>query len=134
MPVKTRVETPVKYWKQAAERDWKTARDLHKTKHYDACLFFCHLTLEKMLKGLVVRASREPAPYTHNLEKLAHIAKLALSEEQIDQLRSIITFNIAGRYQDDKSAFHKKATKRYCENWLDISQKLYLWLKRQYRR
>ncbi|MFC1613218.1 HEPN domain-containing protein [Patescibacteria group bacterium] len=64
----------INYWKKSAERNWDTTLSLYKTKHYDSCLFFCHLTLEKLLKGLVVRQTNKTAPFIHDLEKLANTA------------------------------------------------------------
>ncbi len=74
----------IDYWKKSADYNWKTALDLFKTKHHDACLFFCHLTLEKIIKGLVVEYTDEPAPYIHDLANLATTANLTLSKKQID--------------------------------------------------
>ncbi|MBU2578508.1 HEPN domain-containing protein, partial [Patescibacteria group bacterium] len=74
------------YWKTTAGRNWETACSLFKLKHYDACLFFCHLAIEKMLKGLVVKKTKQAAPYIHHLEKLAKLAELKLTEEQIENL------------------------------------------------
>lgn len=53
------IEKQIEYWRQAGLRGFKTAQDLYKTKHYDACLFFCHLALEKLLKGLVVQNTKQ---------------------------------------------------------------------------
>ena len=127
------MKSHIAYWKKSAQQDWKVTQDLCKLKHYDGCLFFCHLTLEKALKGLVVQRTKTPAPHAHDLIKLAHIAQINLSSEQAELFNEISTFNIAGRYQDEKSAFHKKITKPYCEKWLKTSEKLYLWLKKEYQ-
>lgn len=122
------------YWKKSAEHNWKTAIDLFKTKHYDACLFFCHLALEKILKGLAVDFTSKPAPYIHDLEKLALMARLPISKEQSEYLKTITRFNIGGRYDDEKLAFYKSCTKEYAEKYLNISNELRLWLKKQYRK
>src|SRR3989344_1141822 len=126
------MDKQTKNWLTSAERDWQTAKDLFKTAHYDACLFFCHLALEKSLKGLVALATNEPAPYVHDLERLARFAKLPLSEKQKENLLIITTFNIAGRYQDEKNLLYKKATKAYTEKYVNITENLFLWLKQQY--
>ncbi|MFH1233664.1 MAG: HEPN domain-containing protein [Patescibacteria group bacterium] len=120
----------INYWEKSAERNWETALSLFKTKHYDACLFFCHLAIEKLLKGLVVGQTKKAAPYTHYLEELAKLIKLDLTKEQINNLKIITDFNIAGRYDDAKFAFYKKCTKKYTEKYLNISEELYLWLKK----
>ena len=127
------ISEQINYWKKSAERNWKTALSLFKTKHYDACLFFCHLTIEKLLKGLIVEQTKKPASYTHYLEELAtKLIKLNLTKEQINNLKIITNFNIAGRYDDAKFAFYKKCTKKYTEKYLKICEELYLCLKKQY--
>ncbi|MEW6086943.1 MAG: HEPN domain-containing protein [bacterium] len=126
------VNKQIDYWKETAQRDWKTALGLFKIKRYDACLFFCHLTLEKILKGLVVKQTNHPSPFIHDLEKLAFLSKLKLTEQQIQDLRTISTFNIAARYDNIKLAFYKKCTKNFTEKYLLTTKKLYLWLKREY--
>lgn len=85
-----------------------------------------------MIKGLVVITTGKEAPYIHDLVKLANLADLKMEKEVIEQLRIIITFNIAGRYQEEKLAFYKKCTKSYSNKYLNISQKLFLWLEKQY--
>lgn len=122
------------YWKDSARRNWETALSLFKSRHYDACLFFCHLTLEKILKALVVKKTNKPAPYIHDLAKLSEIAQLGMSESQIQNLRIITGFNMSARYDDVKLAFHKKCTKSYTKKYLEITKDLYLWLKKQYQK
>ncbi len=122
----------INHWKESSERSWKTALGLFKIKRYDACLFFCHLTLEKSLKGLVAKTTKNPAPYIHDLAKLSNLAQLNLSPDQIQNLRTITTFNISTRYDDIKFEFYKKCTKEYTEKHFLISKKLFLWLKKQY--
>ncbi|MFA5994955.1 MAG: HEPN domain-containing protein [Patescibacteria group bacterium] len=43
------LEEQINYWRQSAERNWKTSLDLFKTKHYDASLFYAHLAIEKII-------------------------------------------------------------------------------------
>jgi HEPN domain-containing protein len=128
------IEKQIVYWKKSSVRNLETAQSLLKLKHYDACLFFCHLTLEKIIKGLIAEHTSEPAPYIHDLANLAHAANLTLSKEQIDNLRIITTFNISGRYDNEKLNFYKACTNEYTEKYFNISKELYLWLKKQYRK
>ena len=97
------LQKQIQYWKDSSRRDWKTAEALFfKAKRYDACLFFCHLSLEKILKWLVVIKIKKSAPYTHDLAKLANLAGLKLTKDQLDNLKIINSFNISGRYDDAK--------------------------------
>ena len=128
------MNTQIEYWKKSAERTWKAAFSLFKNKHYDSCLFFCHLTLEKILKGLVVKQTKTAVPYIHDLAELARIAQLEFSDDQIQNFRIITSFNISCRYDNIKLSFYKKCNKNYTEKYLNISKKLYLWLKKQYQK
>ena len=122
------------HWKHLALRDWKTARGLFEIKRYDACLFFCHLTLEKILKGLFVKRSQKHAPFIHDLERLAVIASIPLSLEQTADLKDISAFNIAGRYSDYKFSFYKKCTPSYTKKYLLKSGDLVECLQKEYRK
>lgn len=126
------LQPQINYWKSSAHKNFAAAKTLLQNKHYDAALFFCHLALEKILKALVVKRTKKPAPYLHHLEKLAHLAGVKLTKEQTEYFRLINTFNIAGRYDDAKLAFFKKCTKEYTENFFQITKNLYVWLKKQF--
>lgn len=124
----------IAYWKNAAVKDLQIADDLFKTKHYDATLFYCHLALEKQLKGLFVKNSKQAAPYLLNLEKIAKLSGLKFTSEQRNSFREITKFNIAGRYGDIKRNLYKLADKTYTGNYLTITKQLFLWLKKQYQK
>lgn len=126
----TLIAKHISYWQRSAKRSWETTYDLYRAKRYDACLFFCHLTIEKTLKALAVLHTRRAAPYTHNLIILARVANIALSHAQEELLRTITTFNISGRYDDYKFQFYKKATLRYTKRYLDATNEFYLWLQK----
>ena len=96
--------------------------------------FFGHLALEKLLKGLIVKQTKKAAPYIHDLERLALLANLEFSEEQIKYLRIITEFNIAGRYKEIKYNFYKKCTKKYTEKYLKVVKNLFLWTKKEYQK
>lgn len=121
----------IKYWLTTAEHNYGTAKFLLKGKRYPECLFFCHLMIEKALKALIVHQTKTHAPYTHKLVDLAKLAKIGLSSKEIDALTTITEFNIAARYNEVKFGFYKKCTKTYTEKYFSISEKLYLWLKKQ---
>lgn len=84
----------------------------------------------KISKSLVIKATNEPAPYIHDLTKLANLANLDLSAEQIKELKTINQFNIASRYDNIKHEFYKLCTKEYADKYLSITHDLYLWLKK----
>ncbi|KPJ55767.1 hypothetical protein AMJ49_06400 [Parcubacteria bacterium DG_74_2] len=125
------IQKVINYWNKTAQYDFETAEFLFKGKRYPECLFFCHLMIEKTLKALVVERTKTHAPYIHQLVDLAKIAKIDLTEKQIDYLTEITQFNIAARYDAYKFDFYKRCTKNYTKKYFKISKELYLWLKKQ---
>lgn len=127
------IKSQITYWHTSAVRDWKTAQGLYQLKRYDACLFFCHLALEKVLKAIVTQKTGKPAPYLHDLVALADRAQIDLSPQHRDGLAIFTTFHISGRYDDEKFSFYKRCTKSFTTNHLNGAKELYLWLKKEFR-
>lgn len=119
-----------KYWIRLSDDKWKTAQALMKSKRYADALFFCHLSLEALLKSGVVLNTKKPAPMIHDLSKLANMFNSNFDKKQIGMLDEITTFNIKGRYFDYKYDFYKKATKSYAERYFEITKNLRLWTKK----
>ncbi|MFH1191948.1 MAG: HEPN domain-containing protein [bacterium] len=134
MKRKININEIINYWQKGAERSFDTAEFLYKGKRFSDCLFFCHLMLGKILKGLIAQKTKQHAPYMHELDILAKKTELPLTDLQLEQLKIISTFNIAARYDSIKESFYKRATKKYAEKYFYVSKELFLWLKKQYPR
>lgn len=124
-------EEHVNYWLQSAEHDFKAANSLFKSKKFDWCLFVGHLVLEKTLKAIFVAHNEKVPPKLHNLVKLAELARLILTEEQILFLDEVNDFNLETRYPDFKLEFYKRCTKKYAKGYLKKIKEFYQWLKSQ---
>ena len=125
-------EKTIAYYKESSDKDLIVAKKLFNDKEFGYCLFFCHLTIEKLLKAVVVLHTNAPAEYTHSLFRLAESAGLNLNADQIENLKIITKFNIAGRYEDEKWEFRKSATKEYTGKYVAITEELISWLKENY--
>ncbi|MFH1890298.1 MAG: HEPN domain-containing protein [Candidatus Kuenenbacteria bacterium] len=121
-----------KYWLKNAEEKWKTAHSLLKSNRYADCLFFCHLTLECLLKGLVVIDTKKIPLFTHDLLLLADKTTIILTNDLKEKLQIITTFNLTNRYPDKKFEFYKKIDKEYSEEWFKNTNKLRLWILKKY--
>ncbi len=119
------IEKIVKYWEKTAEHDFETMSSLFEIKRYPESLFFGHIVLEKILKGLVVKETEEEAPYTHNLTKLAKIAKYDSLKDEIDLLDIVNDFNIRARYPEYKMQFYKQCDRKYAQNYINKITELY---------
>ena len=119
------MEEVVQYWIATAEHDRETMDVLFKSGRYSDSLFFGHIILEKVLKGLVVKKTKEIAPFIHDLTRLYELSGVDLDEQEIDLLDEVNDFNIRARYPEDKYKFYKQCTKAFTEKYLKIIEKLY---------
>jgi len=69
------------YWFAGYKDAFLTAEKLYETKRYHHALFFGHLALEKILKAVVDKQTKEQAAATHDLVKLARDTGLEISPE-----------------------------------------------------
>lgn len=102
---------------------------LYDAKDYSWSLFIGHIVLERLLKASVVKEIQNHAPYTHDLTKLAKLSKLDFSEEHLDWLDTISTFNLNARYDTYKEAFYRKCTADFTSEWIDKIIILQAWIK-----
>lgn len=91
------------FWKRSSEEEIKAASVLLKNKKLRQALFFVHLSLEKILKALVIKKKGEHPPITHNLKYLAEQIELELSEDMENFLIEATAFNIEARYPDEET-------------------------------
>lgn len=121
----TDIKKLVNYWKATAEHDYETMLVLFKSKRYSDSLFFAHIVLEKILKAHVVKNTKKQALKIHDLVRLQELAKMELTDENVELLNEINDFNIRARYPEYKLQFYKMCTRKYASKYLDESKKLY---------
>lgn len=119
----------IKYWKDLSDYDITTAKFMFETKRYPYCLFMCHLSVEKILKAILVKRTKEQAPYSHNLVDLAQRTKIEFSDNDKNLLADLTEFNLEARYPEWQKQFYKKSTRSYTLEYLNQSVKLQKWLK-----
>jgi HEPN domain-containing protein len=123
------IEKIYNHWLNTSDKDSVTMINLYKSKDYHWALFMGHIVLEKLLKACVVKKIADHAPFTHDLSKLAQISGLPFSEEHLDWLDTISTFNINARYDSYKEAFFNKCNLEFTSEWIQKIKSLQLWIK-----
>ena len=121
----------IQFWIESANDDWNAAQHLFEKEDYSYALFFGHLTLEKILKGLYVHYRNESPPYTHRLIFLAESVPLDLKTDQLDLLEIVTDFNLEARYPDEKFSFKKRCTKEFTEKHLKKIEEMKEWLMKK---
>jgi len=96
------VTKQIEYWTASSAEDISAAESLLEKGHLRHCLFFAHLSLEKLLKAHVVRQTGDVPPRIHSLIRLAEIAGLVLDEERDEFIRSFGVYQLEGRYPDTR--------------------------------
>ncbi len=106
----------VNYWFESAKHDLDVAQSLFDNGRYDWCLFIAHLVLEKMLKACYVKINGKFPPKTHDLVRLASLAKIDFDDDTLDFLYKANTFNLSVRYPDEKLKFYRLCTHVFTKN------------------
>ena len=94
------IDKTVEYWRAGARYDLGVASALMKARKYPYALFMGHLALEKLLKALVVKRTRNHAPFTHSLQTLAEKAGLDLPLGYREKLSEAMEFHLEGLRAD----------------------------------
>jgi HEPN domain-containing protein len=116
-------------WLDLSAYDLEVARDLLQSERHVYAVFMCHLSTEKLLKAAVVElAGEDPPPRIHILKRLAEIAGLALSEEQLKFLVELTDQQQRARYPDDLAALGRIYTKTYAARMLLQTEEFQRWL------
>lgn len=115
----------------SSENDYKTMLHLFNSGDFHWSLFIGHLVIEKLLKAIIVKETKQHAPFTHDLRRLAKKSSLMFSPEYTKWLDIITTFNLNARYDDYKQEFFKKCTKDFTSQWIKNIQSLHLWIKQR---
>ena len=121
----------MEYWQNSSDEDYNVMNVLYSNKKNSYSLFFGHLVIEKLLKGLYAKNNKEN-PYaikSHNLLALAEKCNLELTDEQVERLQIITQFNISARYDDYKETFNQKCTDDYTSEQIKNIEEVRTWLK-----
>ena len=121
----------VNHWIESSDRDFQTMQNLYQSKDYSWSLFIGHLVIEKLLKAFYIKNKQEHPIPIHDLTRIASKAGVECSEEILNQLDTITTFNINAIYDDVKQNFYLKCTKQFTKTWIDQITDLRKWIKSQ---
>lgn len=111
-------------WVKLSDYDIETAKAMQKTGRYLYVLFCCQQAIEKRLKALVVNATDNFPPKSHDLIRLAELAKICLTPKQGLFLRKLTNYYIETRYPEEMQELSKKVTKTLSSRYLLETQEV----------
>jgi HEPN domain-containing protein len=123
------IENIIKHWISRSDQDYETMIHLYKSKDFHWTLFMGHLVIERLLKAIIVKKTKNHAPLAHDLRRLAKLSEIEFDDDQKRWLDTITSFNLNARYDDYKQNFYKKCTLEYTEKWLLNIKTLREWIK-----
>lgn len=94
------ISKQIDYWRKTSEGDVETAEILVKSGKYIEGMFFCHLSIEKIIKALVVKKTEEIPPKWHDLFNLCELAHVEYTEEQQSFMQILMKYQLEGRYPE----------------------------------
>jgi HEPN domain-containing protein len=109
----------IDYWINSAKDDWFTVDILFASKRYSHCLFFAHLTLEKIAKSHWVKNHEENIPpKIHNIVWLLVEFNINLGNEKMNFLTEFNDFQLSTRYPDYQNNIFKICNDEFTQNML----------------
>jgi HEPN domain-containing protein len=116
----------IEFWTQLAKEDWDYALFAKQAGRNIPSLFFFHLSIEKLLKALWVKANiSDTPPFTHDLKKIAGETEIVFSAEMLDELSIVNDWNIEARYPDFKRRLYNTANADYMNHHFPKLNALY---------
>jgi HEPN domain-containing protein len=127
MEVKDRHEE----WYFQSDYDLETAVDMLKSGRTVYCVFMCHLSLEKALKGLLIKRTGDFPSKSHSLIYFVEKLELDLEESVYEFIFTLNKISVPTRYPDNLRKLFAAYTKEKTELILNKTKEVQLWIKQQ---
>ncbi|GHT46052.1 DNA-binding protein [Bacteroidia bacterium] len=118
-------------WFFQSDYDLETAEYMLNSGRTVYCLFMCHLSLEKALKGLYLKRLNEIPPKLHDLRYLINKISLEVSDEHFEFLATINSLSIATRYPSDLRGLIAVYSTEQTASILQQTKIVQQWIKQQ---
>lgn len=118
-------------WYFQSDYDLETAVDMLKSGRTVYCIFMCHLSLEKALKGLLIKKTGEYPSKSHSLIYFVDKLELELNENFSEFIFMLNKISVPTRYPDDLRKLFVAYTRERTQSILDQTKEVQLWIKQQ---
>lgn len=118
-------------WYFQSDYDLETAFDMYKSGRAVYCIFMCHLSLEKALKGLLTKTTGEFPSKSHSLIYFVDKIGLELNESTYEFVFTLNKISVPTRYPDNLRKLFSEYTKERTESILNQTKELQAWIKQQ---
>ncbi len=125
------MQKDIDHWVSLAEYDIKTADAMFKSGRYLYVLFTCQQAVEKTLKALVTKNTKQFPPKTHDLLRLLELSATDIDDTRKEFLAKLAFYYIETRYPQELSQISKDINKKIALEYLNNTKSLLKWLKQK---
>ncbi|MBK9357410.1 MAG: HEPN domain-containing protein [Bacteroidales bacterium] len=118
-------------WYFQSDYDLETASAMFESGRYVYCIFMCHLSIEKALKGLLVRSRNMFPSKSHSLLFFVEKMDLKLDDAQYEFLYTLNKISVPTRYPEDLRKLVAAYSRERTLSILDQTKKIQVWIKQQ---
>ncbi len=116
-------------WKNQALYDLETAKAMLESGRWLYVLFCCQQAVEKTLKAVIAKKTKECPPRIHQLMRLAQVAKLEIGDENAVFLRELTSYYIQTRYPEEISEIASKTQPEKALQIFSKTEEFIQWLE-----
>lgn len=120
-----------KEWYYQSDYDLETGEDMLKSGRTVYCVFMCHLSLEKALKGLYIKRTAKFPIKSHSLVFFIEKIGLEISRDYYDFIFMLNKISVPTRYPDDLGKLMTSYTRERTESILIKTKEIQSWIKQQ---
>ena len=118
-------------WYFQSDYDLDVAKSMLDSGRNIYCIFMCHLSLEKALKGLYIKRTADFPAKTHNLIYFVDKIGLDIPDADMEFLNMLNTLSVPTRYPEDLEQLLKAYSKERTAIILQQSKIIQQWIKEQ---
>lgn len=114
---------------KSSEYDFQTAQAMLQSRRYIYVIFMCHLSLEKLLKVIILKKTRQTPPRTHDLFTLIRLSSLNIPSKFESIIAHLNGVSVPTRYPEDFENLQKSYTLKVAKLYLTQVGELIKWLR-----
>jgi HEPN domain-containing protein len=118
-------------WYFQSDYDLETTEYMLQSGRNTYCVFMCHLSLEKALKGLYFKRTKVFPIKTHNLLYFVEQITLEISSGNLEFLGKLNQLSIVTRYPENLQKLMRLYSTKQVERILQQSKLIQQWIKQQ---
>lgn len=128
-------EKILKKWADFAHADLDAAQRLFQSPRptswtYLLTLWHCHQCIEKILKMVIIKKEKELLKI-HDLQRLSELSEVKFSANDYLFIKRLNKYYLKPRYPDLLYPALPKSNKELTQDYLEKTEKLFLWLQKQ---